>query len=93
MHTNSVSSTGEGQSPIDLTGCSFAPIPDTRITVVVPSPEAELRLNVQLGIPGRLKAIRIDALRTLTAGAEAFAQKNFGLGRNKQPLRELRKEG
>ena len=74
------SCTGEGQSPIDLAGCSFALIPGTKIRLVIPSPEAELRLNAQLGILGRLKAVRTDALRTLTAGAEAFAQHNYAIG-------------
>ena len=27
-------------------------IPGTRIALVIPSPEAELRLSIQLGIPG-----------------------------------------
>jgi hypothetical protein len=70
---------GEKQVP-NLAGCSFAPIPSTRITLVIPSPEAELRLSVQLGISGRFKAIRAEALRNLAAGTEAFAQQNYGLG-------------
>jgi hypothetical protein len=80
MRKNSVSSTGEGQSPIDFSGCSFVPIPGTRIRLVIPSHEAELRLSVELGVADRFKGIRADALRNLTADAEAFAQKNFGLG-------------
>jgi hypothetical protein len=73
-------SDGEKQVPINLTSCSFAPIPGTRITLVILSPEAELRLSVQLRIPGRFKAIRGEALRDLSVGAEAFAQQNYGLG-------------
>jgi hypothetical protein len=80
MHDKFVSCRSEGQSPIDLTGCSFAPIPGTRIALVIPGPEAELRLSAQLGIPDRLKAIRADALRNLAPGAEAFAQRTSGLG-------------
>jgi hypothetical protein len=72
-------SDGEKQVP-NLVGCSFAPIPGTRIALIIPSPEAELRLSVQLGIPGRFKAIRGEALRNLAPGAEAFAQRNYGLG-------------
>jgi hypothetical protein len=76
MHDKSISCAGEGQSPIDLSGCSFATIPGTRIALVVPGPAAELRLSVQLGIPRRLKAIRADALRNLALEAEAFALRN-----------------
>jgi hypothetical protein len=71
---------GEKQASIDLAGCSFTPIPGTRITLVLPSPEAELRLSVQLGVPGRFKAIRGEVRRNLTAGAEAFAQRNYAIG-------------
>jgi hypothetical protein len=80
MRNKFVSSRGEGQSPIDLTGCSFAPIPGTRIALVVPDRDAEKRLARQLDIPNRLAAIRTDALRNLVAGAEAFAQRNYALG-------------
>jgi hypothetical protein len=80
MHSNSVSSTGEGQSPIDLSGCRSALIPGTGIRLIIPSPEAELRLSVQLDIPGRFKAIRSDALRDLAPGAEAFAMRTYGVG-------------
>jgi hypothetical protein len=79
MRENIPPATNENQ-PLNLAGCRFAGLPGTKIALVIPSPEAELRLSVQLGIPDRLKAVRTDALRTLTAGAEAFAQKNFGLG-------------
>jgi hypothetical protein len=67
---------------VDLTGCSSAPIPGTGIHLVIPSPEAELRLSVQLGVSGRFKAIRGEALRNLGVGAEAFAQNNYGLGQH-----------
>jgi hypothetical protein len=80
MRDKFVSCTGDGQSPIDLSGCSFTPIPGTRIALVIPNPEAELRLSVQLGIPKRFKAVRTDALRNLAAGAEAFAQHNYAIG-------------
>jgi hypothetical protein len=71
----------ENQSP-DLAGCSLAPIPGTSIRLVIPGPEAELRLSVQLGISGRFKAIRADALRGLRARAEAFTQRNYGIGQH-----------
>jgi hypothetical protein len=71
----------ENQSP-DLAGCSLAPIPGTSIRLVIPSPKAELRLTVQLGLPNRFKAVRGDALRNLAAGAEPFAQRNYALGRH-----------
>jgi hypothetical protein len=74
------SSTGEGQSPIDLSGCRFALIPGTRIRLVIPGPDAERRLSIQLGIPGRFKAIRAHARRNLAAHAEVFAQRNYAVG-------------
>jgi hypothetical protein len=82
MRTNSASSTGEGQPSLDLTDCSFAPIPGTAIDFVIPSPEAELRLTVQLGVPDRFKAIRTEALRNLAPGAGAFAQRNYAIGQH-----------
>jgi hypothetical protein len=66
--------------PIDLTGCSFAPIPGTRIALVIPSALAELRLNARLNVAARLSAIRAEALGHLAAGAEAFAQQNHAVG-------------
>jgi hypothetical protein len=80
MRDKFVSCTGEGQSPIDLAGCSFAPIPTTRIELITPSHEAELRLSVQLDVADRFKAIRADALRNLEPNAEAFAMRNYGVG-------------
>jgi hypothetical protein len=80
MRDKFVLSTGEGQSPIDLAGCSFAPIPGTRIALVIPNPEADLRLNAQLDFSARLKNIRAGALRSLAPSAEAFAQRNYAVG-------------
>jgi hypothetical protein len=65
---------------IDLTGCSFAPIPGTRIALVIPSPEAELRLATQLDVAARLQAVCAEALRAAAAGAEVFGQRNFAIG-------------
>ena len=65
---------------LDLAGCRVALVPHTRIALVIPGPEAERRLSARLGIPGRFKAIRAEALRNLALGAEAFAQRNYGLG-------------
>lgn len=80
MHNKTHPTTDENQPSPDLSGCSFAPIPGTRIALVIPSHEAELRLSVQLGIPDRLKAVRTDALRNLAPNAEAFAMRNYGVG-------------
>jgi hypothetical protein len=73
---------GDEKQAIDLAGCSLAPIQGTRIALVIPSPEAELRLSVQLSIPYRFKAIRADALRNLEPDTEAFGQRNFALGQH-----------
>ena len=45
-------------------------------------PGSRSRLSVQLDIPTRLAAIRAEALRNLAPSAEAFAQRNFAIGRN-----------
>lgn len=79
MHENNPPKASENQ-PLDLSGCRFALIPGTRIRLVIPGPEAELRLSIQLDIPGRFKAIRADALRNLAPAAEAFGQRNYAVG-------------
>jgi hypothetical protein len=63
MHDKSVSSTGEGQSPIDLRGCRSIAVGSTGIRLLIPDKTTEQRLSTQFNVPSRLATVRQAALR------------------------------
>ena len=63
MHNKFDSSTGEGQSPIDLRGCRSIAVGSTGIRLLIPDKEAASRLSDTLNVPSRLATVRQAALR------------------------------
>ncbi len=79
MHPKSPSCWGEGQAPLDLTGCSFAPIPDTDIQLCHPTGTVAKRLEKEFKIPSRIVGL-LKAARKDIGGREIFLQDHHQIG-------------
>jgi hypothetical protein len=87
MRDKSVSCWSEGQSPLDLSGCSFAPIPGTGIRLCHPTGYVAERLGKGFGISSRMAHL-LTVARTNIGDREIFLQdyRLIGYAPNGNPI-------
>ena len=80
MHPNSVSSTGEGQSPIDLSACDAAAFSGTRFKLLSPIGELHAQLELQFDVRRRLAELRDRTTKGIRFAQEVFGQSHAIVG-------------
>ncbi len=76
---NQSASTADENQPVNLTGCSFASIPDTGIQLCHPIGSVVKRLEVEFDIPSRMGGL-LKRAREGIGGREIFLQDHRRLG-------------